>query len=108
MVAQQTLTLYVEVRILLPLPDVASEYRGYHFRGVAQFGRALRSGRRSRRFKSSHLDQNTGFCAVCAEIRCFFYSKKKRALQKNRADTILIKETYEPENVVEDKKINFG
>ena len=25
MVAQQTLTLYVEVRILLPLPDVASE-----------------------------------------------------------------------------------
>ena len=26
------------------------------FRGVAQFGRALRSGRRSRRFKSCHLD----------------------------------------------------
>ena len=26
-------------------------------RGVAQFGRALRSGRRSRRFKSCHLDQ---------------------------------------------------
>ncbi len=28
------------------------------FRDVAQFGRALRSGRRGRRFKSCHLDQN--------------------------------------------------
>ena len=28
------------------------------YRGVAQLGRALRSGRRSRRFKSSHLDHN--------------------------------------------------
>ena len=28
------------------------------YRGVAQFGRALRSGRRGRRFKSCHLDQN--------------------------------------------------
>ena len=27
------------------------------FRGVAQFGRALRSGRRGRKFKSCHLDQ---------------------------------------------------
>ena len=27
------------------------------FRDVAQFGRALRSGRRGRRFKSCHLDQ---------------------------------------------------
>ena len=27
------------------------------FRGVAQFGRALRSGRRGRGFKSRHLDQ---------------------------------------------------
>ena len=26
------------------------------YRGVAQFGRALRSGRRSRRFESCHLD----------------------------------------------------
>ncbi len=26
-------------------------------RGVAQFGRVLRSGRRGRRFKSCHLDQ---------------------------------------------------
>ncbi len=28
------------------------------YRGVAQFGRALRSGRRGRRFKSCRLDQN--------------------------------------------------
>ena len=27
-------------------------------RGVAQFGRALRSGRRGRRFKSCHLDHS--------------------------------------------------
>ena len=27
------------------------------FRGVAQFGRALRSGRRGRGFESRHLDQ---------------------------------------------------
>ena len=29
------------------------------FRGVAQFGRALRSGRRGRGFKSRHLDQKS-------------------------------------------------
>ena len=29
-----------------------------YYRDVAQFGRALRSGRRSRRFESCHLDQN--------------------------------------------------
>ncbi len=29
-------------------------------RGVAQFGRVLRSGRRGRRFKSCHLDQKSG------------------------------------------------
>ena len=28
------------------------------YRGVAQFGRALRSGRRGRVFESRHLDQN--------------------------------------------------
>ena len=37
-VARQTLTLFVRVRILLPQPS----------RGVAQLGRALRSGRRGR------------------------------------------------------------
>ena len=40
------------------------------FRGVAQFGRALRSGRRGRGFESRHLDQitnpaNQGFSKVC-------------------------------------------
>ena len=31
--------------------------KGHTNRGVAQFGRALRSGRRGRGFKSRHLDQ---------------------------------------------------
>ena len=55
MVARQTLTLFVRVQILLPQPG--SGIRSLLNRGVAQLGRALRSGRRSRRFKSSHLDQ---------------------------------------------------
>ncbi len=54
-VARQTLTLFVRVRILLPQPW--PRYRGRIFRGVAQLGRALRSGRRGRWFESSHLDQ---------------------------------------------------
>ena len=41
------------------------------FRGVAQFGRALRSGRRGRGFKSRHLDQSL---AVTGIVRHgFFY-----------------------------------
>ena len=40
-----------------------------YFRGVAQFGRALRSGRRSRRFKSCHLDQKNGIRPLA---RCHF------------------------------------
>ena len=59
-VAQQTLTLYVWVRILVPQP-MAPTHSGLFFRGVAQFGSALRSGRRGRRFKSCHLDQKGGF-----------------------------------------------
>ena len=31
----------------------------FEYRDVAQLGRALRSGRRSRRFKSCHLDQKS-------------------------------------------------
>ena len=34
-------------------------YSGLFFRGVAQFGSALRSGRRGRRFKSCHPDQKS-------------------------------------------------
>ena len=37
-------------------PANASLRVGLLFRGVAQFGRALRSGRRGRRFESCHLD----------------------------------------------------
>ena len=32
-----------------------------HYRGVAQFGRALRSGRRGRGFESRRLDQKSKF-----------------------------------------------
>ena len=55
-VAQQTLTLFVRVRILLPQPR--APFSEPSFRGVAQLGRALRSGRRGRWFESSHLDHN--------------------------------------------------
>ena len=44
-------------------------------RGVAQFGRALRSGRRGRKFKSCHLDQKKryqmkgiSFYLVCTRL----------------------------------------
>ena len=40
------------------------------FRGVAQFGRALRSGRRGRGFKSRHLDQSL---AVTGIVRHGFF-----------------------------------
>ena len=61
MVARQTLTLFVWVQILVPQPKRDLGISGVSsYRGVAQFGRALRSGRRSRRFKSSHLDQTCG------------------------------------------------
>ena len=45
------------------LPDCDILYKSLeendevHQRGVAQFGRALRSGRRGRKFESCHLDQ---------------------------------------------------
>ena len=42
----------VQVQVLLSAP--AFGFAPY--RGVAQFGRALRSGRRGRGFKSRHLD----------------------------------------------------
>ena len=44
-------------------------YRSY--RDVAQFGRALRSGRRGRRFKSCHPDQNGKQIALLCGL--FFY-----------------------------------
>ena len=36
----------------------ASPSHKISYRGVAQLGRALRSGRRSRKFESCHLDKN--------------------------------------------------
>ena len=44
-------------------------------RCVAQFGRALRSGRRGRRFKSCRIDMKG------AVFRCLFYWKNGRCLQ---------------------------
>ena len=71
MVARQTLTLFVRVRILLPQPS----------RGVAQLGRALRSGRRGRWFESSHLD-HTYKKPPDSESGCFlFYRVGKRELE---------------------------
>ncbi len=50
-------------------------YNTFCYRGVAQFGRALRSGRRGRGFKSRHLD-HVG-AVVAAPI---FYSIKNQSL----------------------------
>ena len=52
-------------RPLMVSPKRQSETISY--RDVAQFGSALRSGRRGRRFKSCHLDQNyrVGCCLPC-------------------------------------------
>ena len=44
------------------------------FRGVAQLGRAPRSGRGSRRFKSCHLDQQSRFSNLL-----FYYAKTPEA-----------------------------
>ena len=59
-VARQTLTLFVWVQILVPQPLKPASFKksvSHTLRGVAQFGGALRSGRRGRWFESSHLDQ---------------------------------------------------
>ena len=69
-VARQTLTLFVWVRILVGQPKSAKRMKHLKFdtfrcgvsmkidilRDVAQLGRALRSGRRGRKFKSCHPD----------------------------------------------------
>ena len=57
MVARQTLTLFVWVRILVPQPKKPlAKTNGFIFRGVAQLGRALGSGPRGREFDSRHSD----------------------------------------------------
>ncbi len=52
------------------LYNINAVFESVIYRGVAQFGRALRSGRRGRGFESRHLDQikksaNQGFTVVC-------------------------------------------
>ena len=80
MVARQTLTLFVRVRILIGQPNepLSSMVGVFFLRGVAQFGRALRSGRRGRVFESRRLDQKTHgtpkgavlfYCGVIREYR---------------------------------------
>ena len=41
---------------------------------MAQFGRALRSGRRGRRFKSCHLDHKKNLNTFFIALRFFFYA----------------------------------
>ena len=45
--------------------------RGHRYRGVAQFGRALRSGRRGREFESRHLDHKK---PIAESSRFFIFS----------------------------------
>ena len=58
------------------------------YRSVAQLGRALRSGRRGRRFESCHSDfkkqRKTGRCRVICNVRFFFAVKELRIFIKNR------------------------
>ena len=53
-------------------------------RGVAQFGRALRSGRRGRKFESCHLDhmKATQFREK-SRVRGFLFCKKSRHWKKS-------------------------
>ena len=61
-------------------------YRSY--RDVAQFGRALRSGRRGRRFKSRHPDQNGKQIALLCGL--FFLLPN---LSRNNTESEVIKES---------------
>ena len=50
---------------MLDLGDIlCNNYRALKIRGVAQLGRALRSGRRGRGFKSRHLDHKALYIAI--------------------------------------------
>ena len=50
------------------------------FRGVAQFGSALRSGRRGRRFESCHLD-HIGAQVLIQCLRSFSFCQKRLAIK---------------------------
>ena len=52
-------------------------------RGVAQFGRALRSGRRGRVFESRHLDAFSRPQMQCLSVFAVFFISKKVVLGRN-------------------------
>ena len=79
MVARQTLTLFVWVRILVGQPH----------RGVAQFGRALRSGRRGRRFKSCHLDHVEYPSKGCSAFYIYLNNTGSISSKKGAASPLL-------------------
>ena len=78
-VARQTLTLFVWVRILVGQPH----------RGVAQFGRALRSGRRGRRFKSCHLDHVEYPSKGCSAFYIYLNNTGSISSKKGAASPLL-------------------
>ena len=57
------------------------------YRSVAQLGRALRSGRRGRRFKSCHSDFLLGYRKVCKYGLCgvFYFLKRSEKIGIIRA-----------------------
>ena len=64
---------------------------------MAQFGRALRSGRRGRRFKSCHSDQiyiphNNGFFHCYAEFLCFAFAQK-HTFKRKKTHKKVVKQT---------------
>ena len=62
-------------------------------RGVAQLGRALRSGRRGRWFESSHLDsKKAGYFFTCFFL---FYKDFRATSQLKRFKSILIQNSKE-------------
>lgn len=67
MVAQQTLTLFVWVQILVGQPSNPNLYRlGFVLsRGIAQFGSVLGSGPRGRGFESRYSDQKASPVRAC-------------------------------------------
>ena len=62
-------------------------YRLIKYRDVAQFGRALRSGRRGRRFESCHLDQKK---LLFEENKSFFSYIRLRRVILLRSDIRLM------------------
>ncbi len=66
---------------MLSFAAVVSDYK---YRGVAQFGRAPRSGRGSRRFKSCHLDHVHCFVSIPLSFFITQIVKYLKGISKNR------------------------